>query len=320
MPRSPHASGWPDWLRSVFQPLYVLTGTAIVIGFGPGAISYVLASSMLGLTALEWVFPRRRDWRHSLRSLGIDLSFYWFGGVFVFGPVFEEAQENALIPSLNHLRDTLGVASHVAALPFAAKLLLCILGSELVSYTTHRLSHRFDPIWRLTGHAVHHSSTHMGATRTIVTHPVELCVLALPMLLMEQLLGFEWPEIAAGITFITLTAHTVHCNLPIRTTTWNTVFVSPSIHAHHHSVYIDEQNSNYACALIVLDKLFGTYQAAPKDADVGLAPNVHVSLWRQLLLPVTKAPAPPVKSTDRATASSPTSPGNDATRAEHLAR
>lgn len=285
----------PIWLQANLQLLWVGTATGLVAAFGPPALPFALGGSMLGLSLLEHLFPRRPEWRHEAKGAAVDFGFYWAGRVFIWGPFLEDLEEGFLAPHLQRFGEVTTIAARVESLPFVARVVLCILGSELISYWTHRISHASEVFWRISGHAVHHSSTKLTASKTIVNHPAEILVMALPMLLMAEAFGLRAPEICVAIAFITSTAHTVHANVQMKDGPWNTVLVSPTQHAFHHSVYVDEQNSNYACALIALDKVFRSFRKPTGVISAGLAPGVELSFGRQLIIPYVAAPRPPVR-------------------------
>lgn len=53
------------------------------------------------------------------------------------------------------------------------------------------------------------------------------------------------------------------------------VIVTPDMHRVHHSVEIDETNSNFGFNLPWWDRLFGTYRGQPRAGQVGMTIGIH---------------------------------------------
>src|SRR3954451_25223492 len=57
-------------------------------------------------------------------------------------------------------------------IPYAAKVIIVVACFDLITYLTHRLSHKIPLIWRL--HRVHHSATTMDSSTYFRGHPLAL--------------------------------------------------------------------------------------------------------------------------------------------------
>lgn len=162
---------------------------------------------------------------------------------------------------------------------------------DLAVYLQHVALHHVPVLWRL--HVVHHSDAEVDATTGVRFHPAEI------------LLSFAWkgavvlvlgPPPVAVLTFEVVLAGTSlfnHANVhvPRALEPWvRSVLVTPAMHRVHHSIRVDEQNSNFGFNLPWWDRLLGTYRActsvpetvAPLGVE-GMA--VDLSLRRLLLLP-----------------------------------
>lgn len=149
------------------------------------------------------------------------------------------------------------------------------LALQVVNYVSHLLSHKVHWMWRL--HRVHHSDTVMDVTLARRHHPLESLVslgFALPVLLALGTPGhvMVWVSIA-GVAFemwthanITLPARLDRC--------LSLVLVTPDAHRLHHCADPRYTDSNYANALLLLDRIFGTWTSVPasqqRNLDIGL--------------------------------------------------
>jgi sterol desaturase/sphingolipid hydroxylase (fatty acid hydroxylase superfamily) len=80
-----------------------------------------------------------------------------------------------------------------------------------------------------------------------------------------------------------------HANLDLGGGPFAWVFTTPGQHLRHHSLDPDEGRSNYGCAVILWDRLLGTYagDAAAERATMrlGIGEGRELSLGEQLGLP-----------------------------------
>ena len=165
----------------------------------------------------------------------------------------------------------------------AVQIPLAFFLSEFAWYWMHRAEHRFPWVWRSTGHAAHHSFQHLGAIHFSANHPFELGVLLLPMALVELLLGAGPAATGASVLLIT-NAGIAHTNLDLNTRGIGWLFTTNRYHQHHHSRVLEESNTNYGCAVILWDRLFGTFSDAPTLAT-GIG-STEPTLMEKALLPL----------------------------------
>jgi sterol desaturase/sphingolipid hydroxylase (fatty acid hydroxylase superfamily) len=146
---------------------------------------------------------------------------------------------------------------------------------EFAIYVQHVTFHKVPWLWRL--HRVHHSDGDFDTTTGIRFHPLELMISMLFKMTIIVLIG---APVAAVILFEVLlngTALFNHGNvsLPPRLERWaRLVFVTPDVHRVHHSVLIQETNSNYGFFLTWWDRLVGTFTSQPRDGHDGM----HIGL------------------------------------------
>jgi sterol desaturase/sphingolipid hydroxylase (fatty acid hydroxylase superfamily) len=148
---------------------------------------------------------------------------------------------------------------------------LGILAVDLLGYLVHRFMHGVPLLWRL--HQVHHSDIEIDFTTAARHHPFEALVTF--GLLFGAVFALGIPPESVAIQQIALTGFDVaaHGNLraSARLDGWlRWVFVTPDMHAVHHSALRQETDSNYGMVLSLWDRWLGTYVAAPVGGSAGM--------------------------------------------------
>jgi sterol desaturase/sphingolipid hydroxylase (fatty acid hydroxylase superfamily) len=144
-----------------------------------------------------------------------------------------------------------------------------ILLLDLVSYTSHRISHRVGFLWRL--HAVHHSDPDVDVTTTLRHHPVEQFVVGLLTGSVIVVLGASALEVAAFSWLAVAVQLVAHGNLalpPRVEAVLGRIVVTPDFHRLHHSRLRHETDSNYGTIFPFWDMLLGTARSrSPQERD-----------------------------------------------------
>lgn len=263
----------------------VLLGVVIGVWLAqPGcAILYplVLLGLHLLLGALEYWFPARPNWRQSasekLALLGIAGITMWAGGT--AADIYNTALSNPLSAWRTSLR--LDVWPHGS--PLLVQMLLAFVLSELLWYWMHRAEHRWPLIWRLSGHGAHHSFKKLNAIHFAANHPIEMLWITLPSIFADLLFGIGEP-IYGAMLLVTAQTAIVHSNLKLNTRGIGLFFTTNAWHIRHHSANLRESNTNYGCAAIMWDRVFGTF-AEGGVIDVGIGSNEPTTL-EKLLMPI----------------------------------
>jgi sterol desaturase/sphingolipid hydroxylase (fatty acid hydroxylase superfamily) len=176
--------------------------------------------------------------------------------------------------------------------PFWVRCLVAVLLLDLARYLQHRLMHSWPVLWRL--HQVHHSDEDFDLTTGLRFHPLEavltqgsylgvVAVLAPPV---EAVLVAELATVVQNFFAHANARIPAFIERPLRR-----VLVTPEMHRVHHSVEIDEQNTNFGSILPFWDSLFRTYRAAPRDHDTlrfglkELAPGTDLPMRVLLSMP-----------------------------------
>lgn len=234
------------------------------------------------LAVLEQFWPGRPDWVQPIGYKGalgaVFIGTYVFGGA-VVAPLYAETVN----PALSQLRALLGLDIWPAQWPIIAQVFLAFFLSEFIWYWLHRAEHRWSWIWRLTGHGSHHAFKNLAAVNAGANHPLEiLLVLTIPSAIVELLFGAGAAIGGSYLLLLTL-AFLAHANLDLNTRVIGWLFTTNRYHIHHHSMVFEESNTNFGCAAIVWDRLFGTFRDAATQ-ETGTGPT-QPSLWKIFLMP-----------------------------------
>ena len=241
----------------------------------------VIVGVQLLLGVLEYVIPARPDWvqgaAEKLRNLAIVVVITT--ATAIVGVWYSEV----LAAPLAALRGTLGLDIWPHGAPLLAQLFGVFFLSELIWYWMHRAEHRWSLVWRVSGHGAHHSFKRLGAINFGANHPLELFFIMLPSALVELTFGVGVAAAGAAVLTVTL-ASIAHSNLPLNSRYIGWLFTTNRFHIHHHSTVLAESNTNYGCAAIVWDRLFGTF--ADADTEETGTGSSEPSLLGKLLMPV----------------------------------
>lgn len=151
-------------------------------------------------------------------------------------------------------------------LPFTLSVIVSVILLDLAIYLQHVMFHAVPALWRF--HMVHHSDQDFDLTTGIRFHPVEI---VLSIVIKFAAIAALGPPPAAVFIFAVLLNTTSMFNhgnvrLPLAVDRWlRWILVTPDMHRVHHSIEIDESNSNFGFNLPWWDRLFGTYRAQPRD-------------------------------------------------------
>jgi sterol desaturase/sphingolipid hydroxylase (fatty acid hydroxylase superfamily) len=154
---------------------------------------------------------------------------------------------------------------HWETSPWSA--VLCFLGVDLIFYGWHRFLHHHPLGFAL--HSVHHTGhTFSLSLAGRLPWPLRLVddFVCLPLVLVgfSPLLVF----LCMGVSFAA--QYLVHTNLVGKLGPLDWLFNTPSNHRVHHHAHGEGQQRNFGAALMVWDRLFGTYQAEEGPVPFGL--------------------------------------------------
>ena len=154
---------------------------------------------------------------------------------------------------------------HYLHLPTTLSIILSIILLDLIIYWQHRLFHRIPLLWRL--HQVHHADQDIDVTTGLRFHPIEILISMLIKLTAIALLGAPVMAVILFEAILNGMAMFNHGNIRISSKLDNILrlfVVTPDMHRVHHSVLIQETNSNYGFNISLWDRLFHSYRAQPE--------------------------------------------------------
>lgn len=220
--------------------------------------------------ALEYVWRRSRgpngyDLKESAATLGVALGRTLTRGVVLATttPVFLFVYQHRLATiELN------GVIAVIAL----------FLVTEFFYYWYHRASHAVRWFWA--SHAVHHSSTRFNLSAAYRLGWTEAISGDWIFFLVPVWLGFHPVAVAAALALNLFYQFFLHTEAVQSLGPLDWVLNTPAHHRVHHALNESCRDKNFGGVLIVFDRLFGTFAAAPANEDlrygvVGRAPSLN---------------------------------------------
>lgn len=241
----------------------------------------VLLIVQVVLGTAEHILPARPEWRIGAAEKTRNALLVYV--LLIASILVAEFYDARLREPLEVLRVSLDLDFWPHHWPLVAQILLVFFASEFIWYWLHRAEHRWSILWRISGHGAHHAFKRLGALNFGLNHPLEYFLIVLPSALIE--LTFGVGIAAAGAAFLGVTqASIAHANLELNTRGIGLLFTTNRYHIRHHSAVLEESNTNYGCAAIVWDRLFGTF-ADSRIVEAGTGPT-EPSLWEKFLMPI----------------------------------
>jgi len=220
----------------------------LVLDIFVGGVIFVAVSALI-FWPLEEIFEGEKSVRPKLK----DLAYLWFyqsyGLWIAAGIVYETAfLLRQLLPS--------PWMQSVQSQPFWLQATEALLMAEIWVYVSHRLSHKWDFLWKF--HSVHHSVEEMTWSASSRQHPVDFLFIIVGANLPAMMLGIDLRSIALLILLERFYTVLLHSNLALDWGSFSKIIASPSLHKMHHQP--DGHRHNYAGILSLLDTLANTYR------------------------------------------------------------
>jgi sterol desaturase/sphingolipid hydroxylase (fatty acid hydroxylase superfamily) len=174
----------------------------------------------------------------------------------------------------------------VGTMPWAVQFVLVILLSDLAIYWGHRLSHRYEFLWRF--HRVHHTAERIDWLAAHREHPFDNLYTRTIENLPLILLGFPLHTIAGFAMFRGMWAIYIHSNVSLTPGPLRYLIGAPRLHHWHHAIEGRGQ-VNFANLSPLMDLMFGTFHDPghmPKQVGITEpAPRGYFSQLADPLLP-----------------------------------
>jgi len=139
-----------------------------------------------------------------------------------------------------------------------------VLVLDLAIYLQHVMFHAVPVLWRV--HRMHHVDLDFDVTTGLRFHPIEIALSLLIKLGVVAALGASAVGVLIFEVLLNATSLFNHGNisLPLQIDRWlRWLVVTPDMHRVHHSIVVQETNSNFGFNLPWWDRLLGTYCAQP---------------------------------------------------------
>lgn len=264
-------------------PPAMIAVVLIFWAFGPAVLldnpwTLTITSPLIVITVLllELVHERHAGWRMNRQEFFTDL-FYNILSATVIAWLTEQLSDGPLRAAKASFGITTEWAMH---LPWLVQVALVIVLFEFGQYWMHRLMHNVHPFWMT--HAVHHHITQLNAAKGAVGNPIELFLISLGVIALFDL---DTTAIFAAINVMGVITVFAHANVRSDPPRWYSFFFTTiQHHSLHHSVDYESTRCNYGNALILLDRIFGTYRDG-ESAVVGQDDRKRLTIWQQTLFP-----------------------------------
>jgi sterol desaturase/sphingolipid hydroxylase (fatty acid hydroxylase superfamily) len=156
-----------------------------------------------------------------------------------------------------------GLFNNLSVSPWAT-LMASVVLLDLAIYLQHVMFHAVPALWRV--HRMHHADLDFDVTTGARLHPIEIVLSMLIKFGVVVALGA--PALAVLIFEVLLNATSMfnhgNARIPARLDRYLRWFVvTPDMHRVHHSIVVNETNSNFGFNLPWWDRLLGTYRDQP---------------------------------------------------------
>lgn len=241
------------------------------------------------MLVLESLIPRHRTVDSKPRRLAINFSLTGFNVLLVRTVLGSAAVGTAHFVGQNGW----GLFNYLNW-PVAWEMAAAIIFLDFMIYLQHVVLHMIPFFWRF--HRVHHSDLDLDVSSGFRFHPLEILGSMAFKLLLIVAIG---PSVITVVVFEAILsgmAQFTHSNIKLPLgldRVMRYVLVTPDMHRIHHSVEINETNSNYGFNISIWDRFLGTYihdGLKPQPEIVIGVPEYRtpdqVSLLKLLMMPL----------------------------------
>ena len=248
------------------------------------------AISLAGITIVaffERILPEHPQWNRSQGDVRTDL-LHMLVSMMMIPEALKLLLHILFLGAALRLSDLLGAPLWPSDWPLLLQLIPALLISQFFEYWAHRSLHEIPLLWRL--HATHHSPGRLYWLNAARFHPLDSALLFTVGLTPLLILGAGRDVLLLFTVWVSLHGMFQHCNVRLRLGPLNYLFSMAELHRWHHSLKLEEANSNYGNNILFWDLVFGTVHY-PKDRsaspDIGLhdLPAFPHSWLEQVLSP-----------------------------------
>lgn len=157
------------------------------------------------------------------------------------------------------------------ALPAWIALAASVVLLDAAIYLQHVMFHAVPALWRV--HRMHHADLDFDVTTGARFHPIEIVLSMLIKFGAVAALGTPASGVLVFEVLLNATSMFNHGNvrIPLWLDRWlRWLVVTPDMHRVHHSIVVNETNSNFGFNLPWWDRLLGTYRAQPAAGHLAM--------------------------------------------------
>ena len=242
------------------------------MGYSGGLILAVITFvTAVIILIFERINPHYKTWNVPKNDVKTD-ALHAAISMILIPQILEGLLSAALLVAALKLSAIVGFSLWPHEWPLAVQLIMALIISQFGEYWVHRWMHEKPLLWRL--HATHHSPKRLYWLNAARFHPLDT-ILSYTIALVPLLaLGVGEKVLVLQAVWIAVHGMFQHCNIHLKLGLLNYVFSMAELHRWHHSLKIEEANTNYGNNIIFWDIVFGTMHY-PKDQeaseDIGLS-------------------------------------------------
>ncbi|MFO7557192.1 MAG: sterol desaturase family protein [Desulfobacterales bacterium] len=162
-------------------------------------------------------------------------------------------------------------------IPNWLKIIDTIILMDLVMYFWHIMTHRVPLLWRF--HRVHHSDLDMDVSTTVRFHIGEVIPQFLVFTGAIYFIGADPVGVLVFECVFLLTDFFRHSRFRLPSWFENiywVFFVPPAMHRIHHSVDLEERNTNFGTIFSIWDRFFGTLLTGINQNQIWTGVDGHI--------------------------------------------
>lgn len=216
----------------------------------------ITVATILITSIFERISPQHVNWNVPKNDVKTDLLHGLFSMI-LLPQLLEAALRAVLLVGAIKLSSLIGFGLWPTQWPLIAQLAFAMLVSQFGEYWWHRMAHEVPILWRF--HSVHHSPLRLYWLNAARFHPIDTAVSFTLSISVLLLLGASNEVLTLVTVWMAVHGLFQHCNVHMKLGFLNYIFSMAELHRWHHSLNLEEANTNYGNNIIFWDLVFGTY-------------------------------------------------------------
>ena len=235
-------------------------------GYHGGAVlATITVATVIIILIAERIHPHFTSWNRSRNDITTD-SIHALVSMIAIPQLLEIGLTIVMLAVALALSESVGFAVWPNEWPVLVQLPLALIVSQFGEYWVHRGMHEKPLLWRV--HATHHSPERLYWLNAARFHPFDTIISYTVAITPLLILGVPKDVMVLQTLWISVHGLFQHCNVHLKLGPLNYIFSMAELHRWHHSLKIEEANTNYGNNIIFWDIVFGTIYY-PKDLEAG---------------------------------------------------